>query len=289
MVRAGAIFSIVLGIAAALTVVLPDRPSFASERPIVLAQNDNGGGFFRRLFGGSRRFAPAAPQRSPLQLFPGFEQPPPPPQQQRRERRVRAPAQPAPREIAAVAKAEDAKRAMVVGDFMAGALAKGLAEAYSENPNVVVIDATSGSSGLVRDDFYDWPAKLPGLVEQQKPDVILVMIGGNDRQTLQDGFRCAGARQRLLARRLRGARRRFRRCAEGDGKAGPLGRAGAGAVRAPCRATTATSTASSASSSKRRACPSSTCGSASPTTRGNTSPSVPISAASRCSFAPATA
>ena len=82
-------------------------------------------------------------------------------------------------------KAEDAKRAMVVGDFMAGALAKGLAEAYAENPNVVVIDATSGSSGLVRNDYYDWPAKLPALVEEQKPDAILVMIGGNDRQGIE--------------------------------------------------------------------------------------------------------
>ena len=44
---------------------------------------------------------------------------------------------------------------------MAGALAKGLADAYRDDPNAMVIDASSGSSGLVRDDYYDWPAKVP--------------------------------------------------------------------------------------------------------------------------------
>jgi uncharacterized protein len=55
----------------------------------------------------------------------------------------------------------------------------------------------------VRNDFYDWPAKLPGIVEDQKPDAILVMIGANDRQGIQtdsgaqafgtDGWRAAYA------------------------------------------------------------------------------------------------
>ncbi len=183
MVRAGAIMGLFLGVAAALTAV-PEQPSFASEQPIVLAQNGPGG-FFKRLFGGFRdtRPQPQPPaQGQGFPFFPGFEQTPTP----RPQRRVRAPAQSqAPSPVAAVQKADNAKRAMVVGDFMAGALAKGLADAYSDNANVLVIDATNGSSGLVRDDFYDWPAKLPGLVESQKPDAILVMIGGNDRQTLQ--------------------------------------------------------------------------------------------------------
>jgi len=105
----------------------------------------------------------------------------PPP---RRERKAR-PAAPKPREVAAVEKAPDAKRALVIGDFMAGALAKGLADAYRENAKVVVIDASNGSSGLVREDYFNWPAKLPGLVAEQKPDAILVMIGANDRQQIK--------------------------------------------------------------------------------------------------------
>jgi hypothetical protein len=133
--------------------------------------------------------------------------------QPRRERRNR-PAAPAPREVAAVEKAENAKRVMVVGDFMAGALSKGLAEAYSENPNVVVVDASSGSSGLVRGDFYDWPAEIPKLAETQKPDAILALVGANDRQSIQtetgpkalgsDGWRAAyAARVAALADALK--------------------------------------------------------------------------------------
>jgi uncharacterized protein len=157
-----------------------------SSGEIVIAQNNNGpGGFFRRLFGGNRRRQQRQElpqQRRDFQIFPGLEEPAPP-RRERRERRART-AEPQPREVAAVEKAENAKRTLVIGDFMATALAKGLAETYRENANVVVIDATSGSSGLVRQDYFDWPGKLPSLVTEQRPDAILVMIGGNDRQTL---------------------------------------------------------------------------------------------------------
>jgi hypothetical protein len=199
MKRAAAVLAVLVGVVTTLVTLVPETPALAAERPIVLAQNQ---GFFQRLFGGGsrRRMAPPPSQQ---QLFPGFERIIPRQQAPRRERRARAPAQTAPREIAAVKKADDAKRVMVIGDFMAGALAKGLADAYSENPNVLVIDASNGSSGLVRDDYYDWPAKLPGLVTDQKPDAILVMIGGNDRQTIKsdsgseapgtDGWRAAYA------------------------------------------------------------------------------------------------
>jgi uncharacterized protein len=194
MIRAGAILSVFLGVATAFVALPPPTPSIAQDGQIVVAQNNNRPGFFRRLFGGFRDIAPPPAFKS-QPLFPGFDSAP--------KRRARAPAAPTPREVAAVEKAADAKRAMVVGDFMASGLAKGLAEAYRDNPNVVVIDATSGSSGLVRNDFYDWPGKLPGLVADQSPDVILVMIGANDRQTIQtdagaqalgtDGWRAAYA------------------------------------------------------------------------------------------------
>jgi hypothetical protein len=162
---------------------VPETLAQSSRREIIVAQNSGPGGFFRKLFG--RRKQQAQP-RKPFQLFPDFDaneraaKPPP----KRRERKAR-PAAPQPREVAAVEKAPDAKRALVIGDFMAGALAKGLADAYRENAKIVVIDATSGSSGLVRDDYFNWPAQLPGMVAEQKPDTILVMIGANDRQQIK--------------------------------------------------------------------------------------------------------
>jgi hypothetical protein len=180
---------------------------------IVVAQQQERGGFFRFLFRNRRR--EATPPRAPIELFPGFERPQA--EQPRRERKPRQ-AAPAPREVAAVEKAPNAKRALVIGDFMATALAKGLADAYRENANVVVIDATSGSSGLVRNDYFDWPASVPGIVEEQKPDVILIMIGSNDRQGIDtstgpqalgtDGWRTAyAARVAALADALKTTRK----------------------------------------------------------------------------------
>jgi hypothetical protein len=172
-----AAFALIVGIgifAAAATIPASAAHAQAADSQTAVAQNNGIGGFFQRLFR-PRNFAP---RQAPRQLFQRSE----PQRPQRRERRSRSSPAPAPREIAKVEKSEDAKRVLVVGDFFATALAKGLALAYRENPDVVVIDATSGSSGLVRNDYYDWPAKLPGIAEEQHPDAVLVLVGGNDRQ-----------------------------------------------------------------------------------------------------------
>ncbi len=181
MRRAAALFCFLACLAVLAGGPVPEARAQSSGAEIVVAQNSGPGGFFRRLFGGNRRQT-TPPQAPPFQIFPEFGAPPP--AEPRRERRART-AAPQPREVAAVEKAPDAKRALVVGDFMAGALAKGLADAFRDNPNAVAIDASSGSSGLVRSDYYDWPAKVVELANEQKPDAILVMIGGNDRQTMQ--------------------------------------------------------------------------------------------------------
>jgi uncharacterized protein len=81
-------------------------------------------------------------------------------------------------------KLDNAKKVLVVGDFVAAALADGLETAFEDAPGVQVQTRANGSSGLVRDDFYDWPAQLPALVEEIKPSVIVIQIGANDRQQL---------------------------------------------------------------------------------------------------------
>ena len=81
-------------------------------------------------------------------------------------------------------KLDNAKRVLVVGDFVAGALADGLVTAFEGSPGVVVEKRSNGSSGLVRDDFYDWPSTLPALVTELKPSVLIIQIGANDRQQL---------------------------------------------------------------------------------------------------------
>lgn len=79
-------------------------------------------------------------------------------------------------------KAEDAKTILVVGDFLAASLAKGLKDAYAENAMAVVEAKASGSSGLVRQDHYDWSKELGPLIDEAKPAVVVMMIGANDRQ-----------------------------------------------------------------------------------------------------------
>lgn len=85
------------------------------------------------------------------------------------------------------AKLPDAKTVLVVGDFMASGLAEGLDAAFIDSPGVRVIDKADGSSGFVRDDHLDWPAVIGGMIEAEKPAIIVVMAGANDRQPFANG------------------------------------------------------------------------------------------------------
>lgn len=76
---------------------------------------------------------------------------------------------------------------LVFGDTLADNLAQGLADAFAaDHPEVAVIRKTRASSGLVRNDFYDWPAQVPAHLEKEKATAIALMIGANDRQALRD-------------------------------------------------------------------------------------------------------
>lgn len=84
-------------------------------------------------------------------------------------------------------KADSAEKILVVGDFMADSLADGLSDLYADNGDVVVKSRINGSSGLVRQDFYDWTSALGPILEEEKPAVLAMMIGSNDRQSINDG------------------------------------------------------------------------------------------------------
>ncbi|MCQ8783279.1 SGNH/GDSL hydrolase family protein [Mangrovibrevibacter kandeliae] len=118
-------------------------------------------------------------------------------------------------DAAPVEKVADAKAVLVVGDFMASALATGLADAFSDDANVRIVDRTDGSSGLVRDDHYDWLAEIGPLIDEVKPALVVVMLGSNDRQPIQSGAETLdlrsdrwssayGRRAETLAKAIRG-------------------------------------------------------------------------------------
>lgn len=91
--------------------------------------------------------------------------------------------QPAPKVI--VQKSESAETVLVVGDFLADGLNWGLEQAYSENPDVLFLDKSSGLSGLVRDDVVDWPVRALELIDEVSPVAVVVAVGMNDRQQIR--------------------------------------------------------------------------------------------------------
>ncbi len=101
--------------------------------------------------------------------------------------RVRAPAATAalPPVKPRIEKAPGATRLAVFGDSLAVDLAKALERLYAEDPNLVVIDQGVGSSGFVRNDYFDWNATIGQQIFADSFDVAVVIIGINDRQELK--------------------------------------------------------------------------------------------------------
>ena len=89
-----------------------------------------------------------------------------------------------------VSKIENARKILVMGDFLANGLAEGLTDGFALSPGVEVIDRSNGSSGLVRDDYYNWPAQAAEIISEVEPAIVVMQIGSNDRQQMQvDGNR----------------------------------------------------------------------------------------------------
>ncbi|ESY07687.1 hypothetical protein X753_02480 [Mesorhizobium sp. LNJC399B00] len=98
------------------------------------------------------------------------------------KKKPRAPIEPS---APIVEKTPDARVVLVIGDFMANGLAEGLETAFADNANVRIVERANGSSGFVRDDVYNWPEQVKSLVETEKPSVVVVMLGSNDRQQMR--------------------------------------------------------------------------------------------------------
>ncbi|WP_210056774.1 SGNH/GDSL hydrolase family protein [Neorhizobium petrolearium] len=174
----------------ALLLALPFATSPATAQEPAPRRN-----LFDLLFGGPRyeryeRYEPyeRAPRRrynrdgSIIEVKPRPRKPAP-----RRAAAPRPPQPVAPPTPEPVAKLEDARQILVVGDFMAGGLGSELENAFATSPGVAVVERSDGSSGLVRKDHFDWPAELPAMLDEAKPAIVVVMVGANDRQQMQIG------------------------------------------------------------------------------------------------------
>lgn len=83
-----------------------------------------------------------------------------------------------------VEKLDNARKILVVGDFLAGGLGSGMTAAFQDSPGIVIDTRSNVASGLVRDDYYNWPAQLTKFMDETKPAMVVVMLGANDRQQM---------------------------------------------------------------------------------------------------------
>ena len=79
---------------------------------------------------------------------------------------------------------------LVLGDSMADWLAYGLEDAFKEQPDMGVTRKHKTVSGLIRyqpkGEPSDWVAAAKQIVPAEKADVIVVMLGLNDRTSIRE-------------------------------------------------------------------------------------------------------
>jgi uncharacterized protein len=82
------------------------------------------------------------------------------------------------------------RNVLVLGDGMADWLAYGLESAYAEQPEMGVIRKAKATSGLIqyqpKGPPADWAAAARDILATERPDVIVVMLGLNDRIQLHE-------------------------------------------------------------------------------------------------------
>jgi hypothetical protein len=76
----------------------------------------------------------------------------------------------------------DPARVLLLGDSEAGGLAPFLGRVLDDTGITDLTVDYKVSSGLVRPDFFDWPARLRSTVPAANPDIVVVLFGGNDGQ-----------------------------------------------------------------------------------------------------------
>ena len=124
--------------------------------------------FFQRLFGTIKERAPVRKKRKARKV------------------RSKKATQPPVVTVEVQPKDPDARKVLVIGDFVAGGLAWGLEQVFAEEPKLVVVDKSESNSGLVRPDHFDWNAVLLESLNEIQPDLVVVVMGANDRQQMRE-------------------------------------------------------------------------------------------------------
>jgi hypothetical protein len=75
----------------------------------------------------------------------------------------------------------------VIGDSVANDLGRGMQDLFADNSRIRVVHQTKFATGLVRTDYYDWNKVARDFLRAHKPNVVFVIMGGNDNQTIRRG------------------------------------------------------------------------------------------------------
>ena len=132
--------------------------------------------------------APAAPPPAAIASAEPEPEPTPVPAVDEKLARPEVPAvaaEPAPEVPEAPAVPETPKKVLILGDSLAatgfGALLERKLDAH---PSIECARKAKSATGLARPDFYDWESEAKKQVEAKTPDLVVVIMGGNDGQDL---------------------------------------------------------------------------------------------------------
>jgi hypothetical protein len=164
----------------ALAALLLTSPAAAEENGL--------GSFFSHLFGGPPQPVPSPTQSSPSPRPSDASAP-----RKRKKPAVAKSEAPPPPAASATPPPSASLFVYVLGDSLGVSAADGMAQDFQGQPEIGVVDRARDASGLVRDDYFDWPKAARDLVspgkdgKTAKVDFVFVMLGINDFQPLRDG------------------------------------------------------------------------------------------------------
>ena len=84
-----------------------------------------------------------------------------------------------------VPSSTDPLRVLVIGDSLAGDLGRSLGRITAPGGLVSVELDYKPASGLSRPDYFDWSAELSSDIARFDPEIVVVMLGGNDAQSFE--------------------------------------------------------------------------------------------------------
>lgn len=76
-------------------------------------------------------------------------------------------------------------RIMVIGDSLGNGVWRGLNEAFRGDRGVDIIRKSRVSTGLVRDDYFNWHDALEIILSEEKVQIAVVVFGTNDKQAIR--------------------------------------------------------------------------------------------------------